>query len=253
MAVEITVSFTPVEFESLRHNDLSETCCVVFDVLRATSTIVTALANGAAGVKPVTEIAEALSLRRQHPDALLAGERQGLRISAALTDGIEFDLGNSPREYTPERVAGRNIIITTTNGTRALQACRMAQQVAVGSFLNLTATVRWAVQTQMKRLALVCAGTGEEAALEDTLAAGAFCDAMASVGLDSSLSDSAEIALRAYHHSQHDLATALSGASNARRLRANADLRTDVETCLRRDVHGLAAVLCPDGLIRTSA
>jgi 2-phosphosulfolactate phosphatase len=253
MALEITVSFTPVEFESLQRSDLSETCCVVFDVLRATSTIVTALASGAAGVKPVTEIAEALSLRRQHPDALLAGERQGLRISAALTGGIEFDLGNSPREFTPERVAGRNIILTTTNGTRALQACRMAQQVAVGSFLNLTATVRWAAQTQMKRLALVCAGTGAEAALEDTLAAGAFCDAMASVGLVSSLSDSAEIALRAYRHSQPDLVAALSGASNARRLLANADLRTDVEICLQRDVHGLAAVLCLDGRIRISA
>lgn len=252
MAVEISVSFTPVEFESLRQSNLSETCCVVFDVLRATSTIVTALVNGAAGVKPVTEITEALSLRQQLPTALLAGEREGLRIRAALTGGLDFDLGNSPREYTAERIAGRTIIMTTTNGTRALQACRMAQQVAVGSFLNLTATVRWTVETQRKRLALVCAGTGEEAALEDTLAAGAFCDALVSAGLDSSLSDSAEIALRAYRHSHDCLPAALNRARNARRLLADVDLQKDVEVCLHRDVHELVAVLCPDGFIRTA-
>lgn len=251
MAVVITVSFTPVEFESLQRSDLSETGCVVFDVLRATSTIVTALANGAAGVKPVTEIAEALSLRRQDPDALLAGEREGLRISAALTGGIEFDLGNSPREFTPERVAGRNIILTTTNGTRALQACRMAQQVAVGSFLNLQATARWAAQSQMQRLVLVCAGTGEAAALEDTLAAGAFCEAMVSARSDCRLSDSADLARLAWRPSQPNLTAALNGARNARRLLANVDLREDVEVCLRRNVHELVAVLCPDGFVRT--
>ncbi len=251
MAVEITVSFTPVEFESLRQCNLSETGCVVFDVLRATSTIVTALANGAMGIKPVTEIADALSLRQQHPDALLAGERDGLRICAALTGGIEFDLGNSPREYTAEQVGGRTIIMTTTNGTRALQACQAAQQVAVGAFLNLKATVRWAAHTPMKHLILVCAGTGEEAALEDTLAAGAFCDGMVSGRPDCRLSDSAEIALRAYHHSQPNLTAALNGARNARRLLANVDLREDVKVCLRRDVHELVAVRCPDGFVRT--
>ena len=251
MAVEITVSFTPVEFESLRQNNLRETGCVVFDVLRATSTMVTALANGAMGLKPVTQIDEALSLRRRHPDALLAGEREGLRIGAAVTGGVDFDLGNSPREYTAERVGGRIIIMTTTNGTRALQACQAARQVAVGSFLNLKATVRWAAQSPMKHLILVCAGTGEEAALEDTLAAGAFCAAMVLGSPDCHPNDSAEIALRAYHHSQPNLTAAINGARNARRLLANVDLREDVELCLRRDVHELVAVLGPDGFVRT--
>ena len=118
MTCEVEVLFTPAEFRVLPDCDLSGTTCVVFDVLRATSTIVTALAAGAAGVLPVEEISEALAWRRR-PDVLLAGERGGQRISAALTGGVEFDLGNSPREFTPERVAGKLIVSTTTNVTRA--------------------------------------------------------------------------------------------------------------------------------------
>src|SRR6266508_6551746 len=114
MGCNIEVLFTPAEFRALPQRDLANTVCVVFDILRATSTIVTALANGAAAFIPVEEISEALTRRRQRPDALLAGERDGLRIGAALTGGVEFDLGNSPREFTREKVAGKTIIATTT-------------------------------------------------------------------------------------------------------------------------------------------
>ena len=116
--------------------------CVVFDVLRATSTFVTALHNGAKAIVPVSEISEALAFRRKQPDVLLGGERDGVRIRAAQTGGIDFDLGNSPREYTPEKVRGRTIVSTTTNGTRALRACAGAKTVLAASFLNLTATAR---------------------------------------------------------------------------------------------------------------
>src|SRR6266536_3353077 len=119
----IEVLFTPAEFETLRKRDLSEATCVVFDVLRATSSMVTALANGAEAIIPVSEISEALEIKRKEPEVLLAGERDGLRIEANLTGSISFDLGNSPREFTREKVAGRKIAITTTNGTRALRSC----------------------------------------------------------------------------------------------------------------------------------
>src|ERR1043165_6729618 len=102
----IEVLFTPAEFETLRTRDLSETTCVVFDVLRATSSMVTALANGAEALQPVSEIHEALELRSKNPQLLLAGERDGLRIRGELSGGVDFDLGNSPREFTRERIAG---------------------------------------------------------------------------------------------------------------------------------------------------
>src|SRR5262249_17947241 len=119
---------------------LNGTVCVVFDVLRATSSMVTALANGAAAIFPVAEISEALALRRDRPDLLLAGEREGVRISRDLSDGVPFDFGNSPREFTRDKVQGRTIAMTTTNGTRALRACARASKVFIGSFLNLAAT-----------------------------------------------------------------------------------------------------------------
>ena len=108
------------------------------------------------------------------PKALLAGERDGVRIRAAQSGGGDFDLGNSPREFTPERVAGRGIIMTTTNGTRALQACLGARRILAGAFLNLGALARWINSQPPPSLLLVGAGTFEQAAYEDTLAAGAL-------------------------------------------------------------------------------
>src|SRR6185503_15623988 len=105
MTTNLEILFTPAEFATLDQRDLSQTSCVVFDILRATTTMVTALANGAKAIIPVAEISEALAIRRREPEVLLAGERDGLRIRAAQTGSIEFDLGNSPREFRAERVA----------------------------------------------------------------------------------------------------------------------------------------------------
>src|SRR5260221_12924115 len=119
----LEVLFTPADFASLTGRDLSETCCVVFDVLRATTTMITALWNVAEAILPVGEISDALAASQQHPAALLAGERDGLRIGPELAKGVAFDLGNSPREFTADRVKGKLIVMTTTNGTRALRSC----------------------------------------------------------------------------------------------------------------------------------
>src|SRR5881392_2676176 len=137
MTTSLEVLFTPADFASLEGRDLSETVCVVFDVLRATSSVITALANGTSAIIPVAEISEALTLRRKDPSILLAGERDGVRILNHLTGSIAFDLGNSPREFTRAKIAGRPIAMTTTNGTRALRACSRAWTTFIGSFLNL--------------------------------------------------------------------------------------------------------------------
>lgn len=252
MGCRIEVLFTPAEFRALRERDLANTTCVVFDVLRATSTMVTALANGAEAFIPVEEISEAIALGRERPEALLAGERDGLRIGSALTSGVEFDLGNSPREFTPDKVKGRTVICTTTNGTRALRACAGAEAVLVGSFLNLSATMELIVRYKPRLLLLVCAGTGEKASLEDTLAAGALCDQMLSRPSPCDPLDSAETAWRVYRHAQDDLVAAVRRAQNARRLLAHAELRDDVEFCLRRDAHPIRAIMGADGIVRRS-
>lgn len=250
MDCQIEVLFTPTEFRALRQRDLSAATCIVFDVLRATSTMVTALANGAAAILPVAEISEAIGLRCKHPDALLAGEREGCRVGKSLTGGIEFDLGNSPREFTPQTIQGRTIICTTTNGTRALRACEGAKQVVVASFLNLEATTDFVKRRQPRHLLLVCAGTGEGAALEDTLVAGALCDCLLAAVPSLELLDSAKIALLAYEQAQGHLSQAVHNSQNARRLLACADLRADVEFCLRRDAHPVTVVVGKDGMVR---
>jgi 2-phosphosulfolactate phosphatase len=174
--MKIDAILSPTELPALAKRDLRDATCVVFDVLRATSTFVTALHHGAKAVIPVGEISEALALRQKQPDVLLGGERDGVRIRAAQTGGVDFDLGNSPREYTPQIVRGKTIVSTTTNGTRALRAGAGAKTVLAASFLNLTATAKYIQQLQPEQIVLVCAGTRENVATEDVLAAGALAE-----------------------------------------------------------------------------
>lgn len=250
MDCQIEVLFTPAEIRMLRQRNLGAATCVVFDVLRATSTMVTALANGAAAILPVEEISEAIELRCKHPDAFLAGEREGRRIGKALTAGSEFDLGNSPREFTPQTIQGRMIICTTTNGTRALRACVGAEEIVVACFLNLMATANFLRRHQPRHLILICAGTGEGAALEDTLAAGALCDGLLAAMPPLQLLDSANIALLSYQQAKGQLSQTVRSSQNARRLLACADLRADVEYCLRHNAHPVTVLMSKDGMVR---
>jgi 2-phosphosulfolactate phosphatase len=250
MVLNIEVLLSPAEYQVRAARGFAGDVCVVFDVLRATSVMVTGLANGAAGFIPVAEISEALALNRRQPGALLAGEREGVRITATRSGGVEFDFGNSPREYTSARVAGHTIITTTTNGTRALRACVSAEQVAVGSFLNLTATAEWLLRNKPARLVLVCAGTAEFAAMEDILCAGALCDLLVTAQPDGLLDDSAAVARWAYRNVMQDLFVAVSATRNGRRLLANPELRGDLAFCVQRDIFPVVALLGHDGVIR---
>jgi 2-phosphosulfolactate phosphatase len=267
--MKIEVILTPTELPALAGRDLRDTACVVFDVLRATSTFVTALHHGAKAIIPVSEISEAIAIRKRQPGVLLGGERDGLRIRADQTSGIDFDLGNSPREYTPEKVGGKTIVSTTTNGTRALRAGAGAQTVLAASFLNLTATAQFIRRLQPAQIVLVCAGTRENIATEDVLAAGALCELLSDhfgipdAPLTPSLSpfgrgegvrlnDSAETVLGAWRKAKSNLVAAVSDAENARRLLAIPELRDDVAFCLRQDVYNLIAALGRDGAIRVA-
>jgi 2-phosphosulfolactate phosphatase len=235
----------PAELPALAQRDLSRAACVVFDILRATSVFVTALHNGAREVIPVCEIAEAVARRHADPAVLLAGERDGVRIRAAQFGGIDFDFGNSPREFRPERIGLKTIVSTTTNGTRALRACARAQMVLASSFLNLGATAKYLNQQSPKELLLIGAGTGEGTALEDILAAGALAGLVVGESTDAT-----EIASRTFHSAKADLPAAIASSQNARRLLSIPDLRADVAFCCQRDIFKNVTVMNPEGALR---
>ena len=239
----LEVLAAPAEFATLARRDLSQTSCVVFDILRATTSMMSALGAGAEAIIPVAEIPDALALRRERPDVLLAGEREGLRIGADQTGGIEFDFGNSPREFLPEKVRGRTIVMTTTNGTRALRACEQARTVLIGSFLNLKPVAAWMRENYPRHLLLVCAGTHDQAALEDTLAAGSLCEKIWDQYATGEIADSAVIARRLYPLFERDLVAAMNHSRNGRRLLAHPELKADVRYCVQRETINFVAEL----------
>jgi 2-phosphosulfolactate phosphatase len=246
----LEVLFTPADFAALKQRDLSDTVCVVFDVLRATTSMATALANGAEAIIPVEEIPEALALRQQQPGLLLAGERDGVRIQADQTGSIAFDLGNSPREFTSGQVGGRTIAMTTTNGTRALRACAGGKTILIGCFLNLRAVARFLQAESPAHLLLVCSGTHDQTAYEDVLAAGALCDALWPQYGHGAIADSALMARNLFQIEGADLLQGLAKSRNGRRLLGLPELRADVAYCAQLNSLDLLAELGKNGLVR---
>ncbi len=246
----LDVLFTPADFAALKNQNLDDTLCVVFDVFRATSSMVTALANGAEAIIPVGEIPEALALKQKSPGMLLAGERDGVRIRAAQTGGTDFDLGNSPREFTKEKVAGKTIVITTTNGTRALRSCAHAKTVLIGSFLNLQATADFISKSAPQNLLLICSGTYEQSAYEDALGVGALCELLWNQLDPLHISDSAKMARELYTVASANVEAAAATSRNGTRLSGIPDLRDDVPFCTQRDIFNFAASMQTDGKVR---
>jgi 2-phosphosulfolactate phosphatase len=249
--MNVEVLFTPAEFAALKERDLGETDCVVIDVLRATSSMVTALAHGAEAILPVGEINEALDFRRKNGRVLLAGERDGVRIESPVPGDAAFDLGNSPREFRRDVVHGKTIVMTTTNGTRALRACARGHSVIAASFLNLSISSRYLLELKPMDLLIVCGGTYDEAAYEDILCAGALVERTRR-DLDCNLSDSALAAERIYQSEKGDLLAGLARSRNGRRLLEDPDLKEDVIFCAQCDRYNVVARLGNDGLVRES-
>lgn len=156
---------------------------VVIDVLRATTTILTALKNGADTVVPVLSPEEAFLVQGDNPDRrfVLGGERQSILIPG-------FHLGNSPLEYTPARVAGRPVLFTTTNGTRAVRGSAGADRVLISSFMNAPA-VAAELLSLGQDVAICCAGTHDQFSLEDGGCAGAILDCMSGPEIPLELND----------------------------------------------------------------
>jgi 2-phosphosulfolactate phosphatase len=247
----VEVLYTPADFVALSGRIPTGATCVVFDVLRATTTLLTALENGAKAVVPDATIAEAVAWRERMPEVLLAGERDGVRIRSEISGSVDFDLGNSPREFTAERVAGRTIVATTTNGTRALRACAGAEVVMPAALRNVGAVADWLGRHRKDTLLLVCSGTLEEAAYEDVLGAGALLDRLWADLNPASVRDGARMARLIYRGASGDLHRALAEHSrNGRRVLSMPGLAEDVAFCASEDVLDLVAVMDAGGWIR---
>jgi 2-phosphosulfolactate phosphatase len=220
--VRIDVTFLPAE---LKDKDLSNTVCIVLDIFRATTSIVTAMANGCETIIPVESTDAARNLAQRERACLLAGERRSLKI-----DG--FDLGNSPFDFSADIVKNRSIIMTTTNGTLAIKATEGACQTLIGSFLNAEQVCRTAKQSGLDIL-IVCAGTERLFSLEDGLCAGLMVDILH--GGTAELTDSAYAASLMYSQARDMLLPVAKNSRNGQRL---CELRreNEVEYCLQVNI-----------------
>lgn len=233
--MNISATFTPAEFEG---RDVSCASVVVIDCLRASTSIVAALASGAKAVYPFLTVADAVAFAGERAGAVLAGERGAARI-----DG--FDIGNSPGEFTPDAVGGRDVVMTTTNGTRLLALAEKASAVYVGCFTNAQATVQ-ALSDCDSDVILAAAGTGGLFSIEDALCAGlmvALLDSQCRCIED----DAASFARLAYDRAKGGLRAAVDagiGATNVRK----AGLAADVDFCMDVDSSHTVAMALSDPL-----
>jgi 2-phosphosulfolactate phosphatase len=235
MQRKIEVCLTPA---LLGLYDIENSIVVVIDILRATSSIVYGIDNGAKAIIPVAQVEDCLNYSKQ--GYLLAAERNG-----SVVEG--YDFGNSPFSYTKEQVAGKTVVLTTTNGTKALHMARSrAKQVVVGSFLNLHALSNW-LKTQPHDVLLLCAGWKDQFNLEDTLFAGAVVSEIRESFTESD--DSGVAAEDLYRMAKDDLRTYISKSSHSHRLAA-LNIERDVQFCLQLNICEAIPVLIGDELVR---
>lgn len=204
--------------------DLTNRTVIVIDVLRATSTIVTALANGARGVVPVETVGQAKLCSA--PEDMLGGERFCKKITG-------FHMGNSPYEYMNEDIRGKRIIMTTTNGTRAIQKAIRAEHILAGSLLNARACAQ-AAALMRKDVALLCAGTQDTFALEDGLCAGLLVHELMQTVSDRaytvSTNDLGSMSMSAYLYHEQRILPALQNCASGKRL-TKLGFAKDIEYC----------------------
>ena len=232
----IEVCFTPGEYAS--YKDEYE-IVVVIDVLRATSAICAAFENGIESIIPVPTVEEAWEYKQK---GYLAGaERKG-----QIVEG--FDFGNSPFSYMREDFKGKEVVLTTTNGTKSLDVAKNAEIVVVGSFLNLNALSVW-LAAQNKNILCLCSGWQDKFNLEDTICAGAICDYLISSGEYTSSEDSSIAAKYLFQSAEKNNLGYLKSSSHRRRLK-HLNLNEDIKYCLTPNQTNVLPILIDGKLIK---
>lgn len=198
---------------SFNEDELRGKSAVVIDVLRASSTIIAALSNGARKIIPVEDMDAAMRIARTMDtnDYLLCGEKDGIKI-----DG--YHLGNSPLEYTPEAVAGKTIILNTTNGTKAIKKASLANQLYIGCFLNQNSIIETLKQHD-DSVVLLCSGWRGRLSLEDTLFAGSLISKLCGGRLPDNVTDGVKVAFGLYEKFGDNLEEAIQASDHAKRLK----------------------------------
>jgi len=231
--VPTNLGFTPKDIaKAVQRGDV----IIVIDVLRCCSTIVTALANAAEGVIPTKTVKEARVLHKKHPEFILAGERRGIKLKG-------FDLGNSPLEFSPQKVKGKHIILTTTSGTKAIISSKKAKYVFTGAFLNAEATARAALKTAEREetgISLISAGTNGRFSLEDFICAGAIAKSFPADNIEHS--DAVLAALLAFQQARKSLKKVIQSGCHVRYL-ISQGFEKDVKFCSQLNVFEIGPFL----------
>jgi len=218
--------------------DTTDCNVVIIDIFRATSTITTALHNGAASVIPIASVEECIAIGNQTKNSITAGERDG-----KVATGLAY--GNSPFEYPADFIKGKTLVLTTTNGTKLLHMVKGASNIIIGSFLNLAAVVDF-LKNDNKPIVLGCAAWKDRFNLEDTLFAGAVANALQehfSINCDS-----ARAAIHLHEHSKGEYLDFLKNSSHYNRLNGYG-LFKDLEYCTSTNLHPIVPILKGDKLV----
>ncbi|TAE35121.1 MAG: 2-phosphosulfolactate phosphatase [Sphingobacteriales bacterium] len=235
MLKKVEVCFTP---SLLPLYEIENAIVVVIDIFRATSSICYGFENGAKAIIPVATVNQCLAYQNQN--YLLAAERDG-----QVVDG--FDFGNSPFSYTRQKIEGKTIVLTTTNGTYAInQSKAKAYQIIIGSFFNLDAVCNY-LYKQDKNVLLLCAGWKNKFNLEDTLFAGAVVYQLKQNGYTSD--DAGTAAQDLYNLAKTDLYAYTSKTSHSERLK-KLGIEEDIKFCLKLNITQVIPVLTGNTLVK---
>lgn len=227
--MNVDVILVPCEFAGRAR---PERTAAVVDVIRATSSIVSAFAHGCRSLLPAESADEARRLHAAHPEAVLCGERRGRRIEG-------FALGNSPREFTRDAVADQALILATSNGTRTLRAVGAGRTVAIGACMNRAAVAAW-LAARAEDALVVCSGYEGIFSLEDAVCAGGIVEAAAERG--ATLGDAAEACRLLWRRHAGDLPALLRTTAWGRHIVA-IGLGPDLDFCARLDTTDVVPVL----------
>lgn len=229
----IEVCLTP---DLIQQHDLAGKVVVVVDIFRATSCIVTGLANGVQSIRPVGEVDETFALGEK--GYIMAGERGGKKVEG-------FDLGNSPFDYQDATLKGKKVAISTTNGSQAIIKSKEAIQVVIGAFLNLESLTEYLLQLPQSAV-IHCAGWKGTPNLEDTLFAGALIDECAEEL--TIIGDSALVAHQLFISTHENLLGMALESSHAKRLKGFG-IEEDLEFCMEESKYQVVPKLVGEELI----
>lgn len=233
--ISIDACFSPYLYPVYKQEN---SIVVIIDILRATSAMCTAFQYGAEKIIPVATIEEAKEYKKK--GYIVGAEREGMPVEG-------FDFGNSPFSYMGEHIKGKTIVITTTNGTQAIEAAKDACQILIGSFLNISALCKY-LQEQQKPILLLCSGWKNKFNLEDALFAGAVTEVI-SQNNNYKLGDAALALKYLYELSRKDADKFLRNASHKERL-AKLGLKEDIKYCLQTDLTHVIPVYVNGALVK---